>query len=186
MIINSELPSFCVQAYHAGSFKVVSNNDLKGKWSVLFFYPADFSYLCPLELKGMIDNYERFQSIGVEIYSASTDSQFVHKAWCDISEDMRHIQFPMLADPACNLSRSFGVLNEEDGMAFRATFVANPDGIIKLAEMMDNHVTRNADELYRKIRAAQFVAKNTDRACPARWQDGDEGLKPRIDLIGKL
>jgi len=185
-IINSQIPEFAVQAYHNGNFKTISNNDLKGKWAIFFFYPADFTFVCPTELADMADKYAKFQEMGVEIYSVSTDSHFVHKAWHDASETIRKIQYPMLADPTGALSRAFGVMIEEAGMAYRGTFVVNPEGQIKVAEIHDNGIGRNADELLRKVEAAQFIAANPNEVCPAKWKKGEQTLKPSIDLVGKI
>ena len=185
-IINTRVPEFKVQAYHNGKFTTVSSEDIKGKWAIFFFYPADFTFVCPTELVDMAEKYEQFKAMGVEIYSVSTDSHFVHKAWHDASESIRKIQYPMLADPTGALSRAFGVMIEEDGMAYRGTFVVNPEGLIKLVEIQDNSIGRNADELVRKVHAAQYVASHNGEVCPAKWQEGEETLKPSIDLVGKL
>lgn len=185
-IINTRVPEFKVQAYHNGKFTAVSSEDIKGKWAIFFFYPADFTFVCPTELVDMAEKYEQFKAMGVEIYSVSTDSHFVHKAWHDASESIRKIQYPMLADPTGVLSRAFGVMIEEDGMAYRGTFVVNPEGLIKLVEIQDNSIGRNADELLRKVEAAQFVASHDGEVCPAKWQKGAETLKPSIDLVGKI
>lgn len=144
-------------------------------------------YLClPDRLVDMAEKYEQFKAMGVEVYSVSTDSHFVHKAWHDASESIRKIQYPMLADPTGALSRAFGVMIEEDGMAYRGTFVVNPEGLIKLVEIQDNSIGRNADELLRKVEAAQFVASHDGEVCPAKWKKGKETLKPSIDLVGKI
>lgn len=185
-IINSQLPEFKVQAYHNGDFKTVTNEDLKGKWAIFFFYPADFTFVCPTELVDMAEKYAQFQALGVEVYSVSTDTHFVHKAWHDASESIRKINYPMLADPTGAVSRAFGVYIEEEGLAYRGTFLVNPEGQIKLAEINDNSIGRNADELLRKVEAAQFVAAHDGEVCPAKWQKGKETLKPSIDLVGKL
>lgn len=185
-ILNSQLPEFSVQAFHNGSFKTVTSADLKGKWSVLFFYPADFTFVCPTELEDLANRYEQFKALGVEIYSVSTDTHFVHKAWHDASETIRKIQYPMLADPTGALSRALGVYIESEGMAYRGTFVVNPEGIIKIVELNDNSVGRDADELLRKVEAAQFVANHAGEVCPAKWKKGAETLKPSIDLVGKI
>lgn len=185
-IINTLIPDFKVQAYHNGSFTTVSSEDVKGKWAIFFFYPADFTFVCPTELVDMAEKYEQFKAMGVEVYSVSTDSHFVHKAWHDASESIRKIQYPMLADPTGALSRAFGVMIEEDGMAYRGTFVVNPEGLIKLVEIQDNSIGRNADELLRKVEAAQFVANHDGEVCPAKWKKGEETLKPSIDLVGKI
>ena len=185
-IINSNLPEFKVQAYQNGSFKTVSSDDVKGKWTIFFFYPADFTFVCPTELVDMAEKHSQFQAAGVEIYSVSTDSHFVHKAWHDASESIQKIKYPMLADPTGALSRAFGVMIEEEGMAYRGTFVINPEGKIKIAEIHDNGIGRNAEELLRKVEAAQFVASHDGLVCPAKWKKGDETLKPSIDLVGKI
>jgi peroxiredoxin (alkyl hydroperoxide reductase subunit C) len=185
-IINSKLPEFKVQAYHNGAFKTVSSEDVKGKWAIFFFYPADFTFVCPTELVDLAGKYDQLQSMGVEVYSVSTDTHFVHKAWHDASDSIRKVNYPMLADPTGVLTRGFGVMIEEDGVAYRGTFLVNPEGLVKLAEINDNNIGRNADELVRKVEAAQFVATHKDEVCPAKWKKGDETLKPSIDLVGKI
>ena len=185
-IINSQLPEFSVKAFHNGEFKTVTTNDVLGKWAIFFFYPADFTFVCPTELVDVAEKYDKLKAMGVEVYSVSTDSHFVHKAWHDASDSIKKIQYPMLADPTGVLSRGFGVLIEEDGMAYRGTFVVNPEGKIKVAEIHDNNIGRNADELVRKVEAAQFVATHDGEVCPAKWKAGEETLKPSIDLVGKI
>lgn len=185
-IINSKLPEFSVPAFKDGEFKTVSLKDLKGKWAVLLFYPADFTFVCPTELEDMAENYDKFKELGVEVYSVSTDTQFSHKAWHDTSEAIKKIKFAMLSDKTGALAEALGILNHEDGLAYRGTFVVNPDGIIKIVEINDNGIGRNAEELLRKIEAAQFVAEHSDQVCPARWKRGAKTLKPGIDLVGKI
>lgn len=185
-IINTTVPEFKVQAYHNNDFRTVTNKDLKGKWSIFFFYPADFTFVCPTELGDMADKYSEFQKIGVEVYGVSTDTHFTHKAWHDTSETIKKIKYPMLADPTGALSRAFGVYIEEEGLAYRGTFVVNPEGQIKVAELHDNGIGRNADELLRKVQAAQFIASHPGEVCPAKWQPGAKTLKPGLDLVGKI
>lgn len=185
-LINSQIPDFKVQAFHDGKFTTVTQADVKGKWSVFFFYPADFTFVCPTELGDMADKYAQLKELGVEVYSVSTDTHFVHKAWHDTSETIKKIKFPMLADPTGYLSRAFGVYIDEEGLAYRGTFVANPEGKIKLAEVHDNSIGRNAEELVRKIQAAQFVASHAGEVCPAKWKPGAATLKPGLDLVGKI
>ena len=185
-LINSQIPDFAVQAYHDGAFKQVTQQDLQGKWSVLFFYPADFTFVCPTELGDMADLYPEFQKLGVEIYSVSTDTHFVHKAWHDASETIRKIGYPMLADPTGSLTRPFGVHIEEEGLAYRGTFLISPEGKVKAAEIHDNGIGRNAAELLRKVQAAQFVASHPGEVCPAKWKPGAATLKPGLDLVGKI
>ena len=185
-LINKEVNDFKVQAYVGNDFKEVTKKDILGKWSVFFFYPADFTFVCPTELEDLANKYEEFKKIGCEIYSVSCDTHFVHKAWHDASDTIKKIQYPMLADPTGVLSRAFGVMIEEDGMAYRGTFVVNPEGKIKIAEIHDNNIGRNADELLRKVEAAQFVAERPNEVCPAKWKKGANTLKPSIDLVGKI
>jgi len=185
-IIDSQLPEFEAQAFYEGRVKMVSHQDLLGKWSVLFFYYADFSETCKNELADLIERYDTLRSLGLEVYSISTDSIFVHKAWYDASPTIREIRFPMISDPTGKLTQAFGILNEEEGMAYRSTFVIDPEGKIKICEINTVEIERDADELVRKIKAAQFIAKNTDQVCPAKWHDGEPTLKPRMDLVGKI
>jgi peroxiredoxin len=185
-IINSRMPEFKVHAYHNDSFKTVSHKDIMGKWAIFFFYPADFTYVCPTELGDMADKYSEFQKMGVEVYAVSTDTHFTHKAWHDASETIKKIKYPMLADPTGHLSKSFGVYIEADGLADRGTFVVNPEGLIKIAEIHDDGIGRNAEELVRKVQAAQFVAANPNQVCPAKWRPGEKTLKPGLNLVGKI
>ena len=185
-IINSQVPAFKAQAYHQNSFKTVTDRDLAGKWSIFFFYPADFTFVCPTELVDIAEKYEEFKKMGVEVYSVSTDTHFAHKAWHDSSESIKKINYPMLADPTGALSKAFGVYIEEEGLAYRGTFLVDPDGKIKLAEIHDNGIGRNADELMRKTQAAQFVRNHPNEVCPAKWKPGAQTLKPGLDLVGKI
>lgn len=185
-LINTEVKPFKATAFHNGKFVPVTNEDLKGKWSVFVFYPADFTFVCPTELGDLADNYAEFQKMGVEIYSVSTDTHFTHKAWHDTSDTIGKITYPMLADPTLALSRNFEVLIEEEGLALRGTFVVNPEGQIKVLEVHDNGIGRDAKELLRKVQAAQYVASHPNEVCPAKWTPGAATLTPSLDLIGKI
>ena len=185
-VINSVIPEFKVQAFHQGKFRPVTTADVKGKWAVFFFYPADFTFVCPTELGDLADAYGRLSALGVEVYSVSTDTHFVHKAWHDASETIRKVRYPMLADPTGALARAFGVYVEETGLALRGTFVVNPEGRVKLAEVHDDGIGRDAAELLRKVEAAQYVATHAGEVCPAKWKPGAATLKPGLDLVGKL
>jgi peroxiredoxin len=185
-LINSKIVDFKAQAFVNNEFKTVTQNDLKGKWSIFFFYPADFTFVCPTELGDLQDKYDQLKGMGVEVYSVSTDTHFTHKAWHDTSETIKKVKYPMLADPTGHLARAFGVYIEEAGLAYRGTFVVNPEGLIKLAEVHDNGIGRNAEELVRKVQAAQFVAANPSEVCPAKWKPGAATLKPGLDLVGKI
>jgi NADH-dependent peroxiredoxin subunit C len=185
-LINTQLPEFKLQAFHNNEFRQVSSEEMAGKWSVLFFYPADFTFICPTELGDMADQYAAFQEMGVEVYSVSTDTHFTHKAWFDTSDTIAKIKYPMLADPTGTLTRAFGVHIEAAGLAYRGTFLVDPDGKIKLSEVQDNGIGRNADELLRKVKAAQYIRENPDEVCPAKWNPGSDTLKPGLDLVGKI
>ena len=166
-LINRTIGEFKVQAFYQGKFMDVTREDTLGHWSVFFFYPADFTFVCPTELGDLADFYEEFKEAGCEIYSVSEDTHFVHKAWADASDTIKKIQYPMLGDPAGKLAREFGVLDEEAGQAFRGT-------------------GRNAQELLRKVQAARFVEEHGDQVCPAKWKPGEETLTPSLDLVGML
>ena len=185
-LINKEVSDFSLQSFQNNEFKTVSKADLKGKWSVFFFYPADFTFVCPTELEDLANKYEEFKKVGCEIYSVSCDTHFVHKAWHDTSERIKKSQYPMLADPTHALSKDFEVYIEADGVSERGTFIVNPDGKIVAYEVNAGNVGRNADELFRKVQASQFVYEHGDEVCPAKWQPGAETLKPSLDLVGQL
>ena len=185
-MINKEIGNFTAQAYLDNSFKTVTKEDVLGKWSVFFFYPADFTFVCPTELEDLANIYDKFVGVGAEVYSVSTDTHFVHKAWHDASDRIKKIRYPMLADPTHAISRDFDVLIESDGMAERGTFIVNPKGQIVSYEVSAGNVGRNAEELFRKLQACQFVYEHGDQVCPAKWQPGAETLKPSLDLVGML
>lgn len=185
-LINTTIPDFNLQAFHNEEFKTITQENLQGKWSILFFYPADFTFVCPTELEDLNDFYPQLQGLGVEVYSVSTDTHFVHKAWHDHSPAISKINYPMLADPTGHLTRALGVHIEEAGMAYRGTFLINPEGQIKIAEVQDNGIGRNASELVRKVQAAQFVASSHGEVCPAKWTPGASTLTPGVDLVGKI
>ena len=185
-IINNQVKPFNATAYHKGEFVQVSEADLKGKWSVVFFYPADFTFVCPTELGDLADNYAEFQKLGVEIYGVSTDTHFTHKAWHDTSDTIGKIQYPLIGDPTHVIARNFDVLIEEAGLADRGTFVINPEGQIKIVEINDGGVGRDASELLRKVKAAQYVAAHPGEVCPAKWKEGEATLAPSLDLVGKI
>ena len=184
--INDPSPDFNGEAYFNGIIKRIKLSDYKGKWVILFFYPADFTFICPTELGELADNYEKIKSLNAEIISISTDTAFVHKAWHDNSPTIKKIQFPMLADPSGRVSRSYGTYIENDGLSLRGTFLIDPDGILKVSELHDNSIGRNVEELIRKIQAAKFVRENGGEVCPAGWKPGKSTIRPGIDLVGKI
>ena len=185
-LINTEIKPFSATVYHNGKFSDITEANLKGKWSVVFFYPADFTFVCPTELGDVADHYAEFQKLGVEIYSVSTDTHFTHKAWHDTSETIAKIQYTMIGDPTHEISRNFGVLREGEGLADRATFIIDPDGVIQAMEITAEGIGRNAEDLLRKIKAAQYVRAHPGEVCPAKWQEGEETLAPSLDLVGKI
>jgi peroxiredoxin (alkyl hydroperoxide reductase subunit C) len=185
-LINSQLKPFTAQAYHNGKFVTVSDADLKGKWSVIVFYPADFTFVCPTELGDLADHYAEFQKLGVEIYGVSTDTHFTHKAWHDTSDTIKKVQYPLVGDPTGKLARNFDVMIEEEGLALRGSFLIDPQGKIKVAEIHDLGIGRDAKELLRKVQAAQHVASHPGEVCPASWKPGAETLKPSLQLVGKI
>ncbi len=185
-LINRPIPEFKVEAFHNGEFRTITSDDVKGKWSIFMFYPADFTFVCPTELEDMAKHYEELTGLEVEVYSVSTDTHFVHKAWHDSSEAIGKIRFPMLADPTGALSRGFGVMIEEEGIALRGTFLADPDGIIQVEEVHALGIGRSAKDMVRKVKAAQYVAAHDGEVCPAAWEAGQETLTPSLDLVGKI
>jgi peroxiredoxin (alkyl hydroperoxide reductase subunit C) len=185
-LINSTLTPFKATAFHNGEFVEVTDETVKGQWSVFFFYPADFTFVCPTELGDLADVYQEFRKIGVEIYSVSTDTHFTHKAWHDTSDTIQKIEYPMIGDPTHAIARNFNVLIEEAGLALRGTFVVNPEGRIVLSEINSLDVGRDARELLRKVQAAQYVAEHPGEVCPARWTPGQKTLAPSLDLVGKI
>lgn len=185
-LIGKEISDFKVQAYVNNEFKEVTKQDTLGKWAVYFFYPADFTFVCPTELEDLANKYNEFKEIGCEIYSVSCDSHFVHKAWHDASKTIQKIQYPMLADPTAALAKDFEVYIEADGMAERGSFIVNPEGKVVAYEVTAGNVGRNADELFRRVQASQFVAEHGDEVCPAKWKPGEKTLKPSLDLVGLI
>ena len=185
-LINTEVKPFQATAYYDGRFIDVTEASLKGEWTVMFFYPADFTFVCPTELDDMADLYPEFQKLGVEIYAVSTDTHFTHKAWHDSSETIGKIKYPMIGDPTGTITRNFGVMIEEAGLAERGTFVMDPEGKIQIIEINAGGIGRDASELLRKIKAAQYVAAHPGEVCPAKWKEGDKTLAPSLDLVGKI
>jgi len=185
-LINTEIKPFKATAFQNGKFVEITEATLKGKWSVVFFYPADFTFVCPTELGDLADHYDTFKALGVEIYGVSTDTHFTHKAWHETSETINKVKYPLVGDPTGTITRNFDVMIEEEGLALRGTFVINPEGVIKLCEIHDNGIGRDANELLRKVQAAQYIAANPGQVCPAKWTPGAETLTPSLDLVGKI
>ena len=185
-LINTEIKPFKAQAFQDGKFREVTEADLKGKWSVVFFYPADFTFVCPTELEDLAGKYDELKKMGVEVYSVSTDTHFSHKAWHDTSDAIGKIKYTMIGDPTGVVSNNFEVMRAGQGLADRGTFVIDPDGIIQAMEVTAEGIGRDADDLVRKVKAAQYVAAHPGEVCPAKWKEGGKTLKPSLDLVGKI
>ena len=185
-LINTEIKPFKATAYSNGKFVPVTDADLKGKWSVVFFYPADFTFVCPTELGDLADVYPEFQKLGVECYSVSTDTHFTHKAWHDASDTIKKINYPMIGDPNGVITTNFDVMRPGVGLADRGTFLIDPEGVIQFLEITAEGIGRNAAELLRKVKAAQYVASHPGEVCPAKWEEGEATLAPSLDLVGKI
>ena len=185
-VLNSKIKPFTAQAYKGGKFIEVTEKDVLGKWAVFFFYPADFTFVCPTELGDVADHYAELQKLGVEVYSVSTDTHFVHKAWHDTSDTIAKIQYTMLGDPTWQISQNFDCLREGQGLADRATFIVDPQGVIQAMEITAEGIGRNAADLLRKVKAAQYVASHPGEVCPAKWEEGAKTLAPSLDLVGKI
>ena len=184
--IDEQAPAFSEDAYINDEFKKISLSDFKGKWVVLFFYPADFTFVCPTELGELADHYDEIKKLGAEVISVSVDTHFVHKAWHDHSETIKKIRYPMLADPARRVCNAYGTLIDSEGLSLRATFFIDPQGVVKAYEFHNNDIGRSVDELIRKLQAAKFVEENHGQVCPMNWKPGAKTLKPGIKLVGKI
>lgn len=185
-VLNTEIKPFKASAYKDGKFIDITEADVKGKWAVFFFYPADFTFVCPTELGDVADHYAEFQQLGVEIYSVSTDTHFVHKAWADASDTIAKIKYTMIGDPTGEITRNFENMREGQGLADRGTFIVDPQGIIQAVEITAEGIGRDAGDLLRKVKAAQYIAAHPGEVCPAKWKEGAETLKPSLELVGKI
>ncbi|WP_068399827.1 alkyl hydroperoxide reductase subunit C [Kribbia dieselivorans] len=185
-LINTKIKPFEANAYVNGEFKTYSDADIAGKWAIFFFYPADFTFVCPTELEDLAGQYELLQSLNVEVFSVSTDTHFTHKAWHETSEAVGKVNYPMLGDPTATISRNFEILREDEGLANRGTFLVDPDGVIQFLEVTAEGIGRNAAELVRKVKAAQYVRNHPGEVCPAKWEEGEDTLAPSLDLVGKI
>ncbi|KAF1699866.1 alkyl hydroperoxide reductase subunit C [Pseudoxanthomonas suwonensis] len=185
-LINTTVQPFKANAFRNGEFIEVTDADLKGKWSVVIFMPAAFTFNCPTEVEDAANNYAEFPKAGAEVYIVTTDTHFSHKVWHETSPAVGKAQFPLVGDPTHQLTRAFGVHIEEEGLALRGTFIINPEGVIKTLEIHDNAIARDVSETLRKLKAAQFVAANPGQVCPAKWKEGAKTIAPSLDLVGKI
>lgn len=184
--INEKAPEFKTKAFHNDKIKTLNLSGYKGKWVIMFFYPADFTFVCPTELGELADNYDKIKKLGAEILSVSTDTEFVHKAWFDNSPTIKKIKFPMVADPTGKICKAYGTYIEEEGLSLRGTFFIDPEGILKAYELHDNSVGRSVKEIIRKLQAAKYVKEHGGEVCPIEWEPGKETLKPGLELVGKI
>ena len=185
-LINTEVQPFKANAFKNGEFITVTEADLKGKWSVLIFMPAAFTFNCPTEIEDAAEHYAEFEKAGAQVFIVTTDTHFSHKVWHETSPAVGKAKFAMIGDPTHALSKAFDVLIPEEGLALRGTFVINPDGVIKTMEVHDNAIARDVTETVRKLKAAQYVANHDGEVCPAKWKEGEKTLKPSLDLVGKI
>ena len=185
-LINTQVKPFKTQAFHNGKFIEVTDATLKGKWSVVIFMPAAFTFNCPTEVEDAANNYAEFQKAGAEVYIVTTDTHFSHKVWHETSPAVGKAQFPLVGDPTHQLTRAFDVHIDEEGLALRGTFIIDPNGVIKTLEIHDNAIARDVTETLRKLKAAQFVASHPGEVCPAKWHEGEKSIKPSLDLVGKI
>ena len=185
-LINTQVQPFKTEAFHNGKFVTVSDETLKGKSSVLIFMPAAFTFNCPTEVEDAADNYAEFQKLGAEVYIVTTDTHFAHKVWHETSPAVGKARFPLVGDPTHALTNAFGVHIPEEGLALRGTFVINPEGIIKTAEVHSNEIARDVKETLRKVKAAKYTAEHPGEVCPAKWTDGAATITPSLDLVGKI
>lgn len=184
-LLYKEVDDFEAYAYHQKQFKKITKKDLLGKWTLFFFYPADFTFVCPTELEDLQEKYQEFKKVNCEIYVISTDTHFAHKTWHDISENISKIEYPMIGDPTHSLTYDFDVFDENDGLAQRGSFIIDPEGKIVVYEVNAGNVGRNADELLRRLHACQFVYEHGDNVCPAKWKLGEKTIQTTIENIGK-
>ena len=185
-VINTPVQPFAAKAFHNGKFIDVSDADIRGKWAIFFFYPADFTFVCPTELGDLADHYDELQALGVEVFSVSTDTHFTHKAWHETSDTIGKIQYAMIGDPTGTITRNFQIMRENEGLADRGTFVVDPDGVIQAIEITAEGIGRNASDLVRKVKAARYVREHPNEVCPAKWEEGEATLAPSLELVGKI
>jgi NADH-dependent peroxiredoxin subunit C len=186
MKIGQTIPSMDLEVFHNQEEKIINTSEFRGKWLILIFYPADFSFVCPTELEEAAEKYDQFKELGAELISISTDTTYVHKAWHDISPAIKKIKFPMVADPTGKLCKAFGTYIEDEGLSLRGTFIVNPEGVVKSLEINHNDIGRSSNELLRKLQAAKYVSEHSGEVCPVNWTPGQNTLKPGLDLVGKI
>jgi len=192
--VGETVPDFEFEVFQKDEVRTMSLSSLRGKWVVLAFYPADFTFVCPTELEELAALYPKFKAANAEVISVSSDTVFAHKAWHDTSPAIGKIEYPMAADPSGKLGYAFGVLVEggeaaltpDEGLSMRGTFIVDPSGVLRSMEINDNSMGRKAAETLRKLQAAQYVETHKGQVCPASWEPGDDTLEPGMGLVGKI
>lgn len=189
--VGDVVPDFKLETFEPakGDFGEISLEKLKAekKWTILVFYPADFTFVCATEFAALSELYDKFKEFGAEIITVSTDTKFVHLAWQRDETMLKNAAYPMGADRSGHVSKLFGVYNEETGLDLRGTFVISPEGILMNSEVNFYNMGRNMNELLRKLKANLHLSKYGDEACPAKWQEeGDKTLKPSAKMVGKV
>jgi peroxiredoxin len=188
--VGGAVPAFEMEVYDPaqGEFGKVSFESLRkqGKWTILVFYPADFTFVCPTELADLADKHAALTGFGAEVIAVSTDTKFSHLAWRNSEKLLAQVKYLMAADPTGTVSRFFGVYDPKSGLALRGTFIINPDGILVSSEINFYNVGRNADELSRKMEANAYLQQHPDEACPANWKAGAKTLRPNEKMVGRV
>lgn len=185
-VVNKAIESFHAKAFHKGKFIEITEQSFKGHWSVVIFMPAAFTFNCPTEVEDAAEHYAEFQKLGAEVYVVTTDTHFSHKVWHETSPAVGKAQFPLVGDPTHRLTRMFDVHIDEEGLALRGTFILDPQGVIKTAEVHDNAIARDVKETLRKLKAAKYVAEHPGEVCPAKWNEDAKTIVPSLGLVGKI
>lgn len=186
--VDQKFPIFSLETYNPKNETIerISNKDFQGRWFILFFYPADFTFVCPTELLDLKRIYDELRKLKTEVVAVSTDTVYTHKVWIETEEMLKGLSYSMAADHNGKFSRELGIYYEDKGMSQRAVFIIDPEGILRVAEIVSDDIGRNARELLRKLKALQFVRKNPGKVCPASWEEGSSTLEPGIKKAGKV
>ncbi len=186
--IGQQFPVFKMETYFPSdqSTKYITNQDYQDSWVVLFYYPADFTFVCPTELKDMAERYDEFKKLNAEVVAVSTDTVYTHKAWRDTEQLLAQVDYPLAADHDGALAKSLGIFNHGSGVADRGVYIIDPDGKLQAYEIVADNIGRAAGEILRKLKALAFVRDNPNQACPASWDTGAKSLTPDISIVGKV
>jgi peroxiredoxin (alkyl hydroperoxide reductase subunit C) len=184
--VDQKFPHFSLEVYEPEKDDVgrLTSKDLTGKWVILFFYPADFTFVCPTELADLNKLYPEFRKMKVEIVAVSTDTVYTHKAWLEMEELLKGIKFPMAADHNGRFSKELGIYDEEKGMAQRASYIIDPEGILRSVDIVADAIGRSAEEQMRRLKALQYVSAHPGNVCPLNWEELGT-IKPSVKKAGK-